>query len=95
MTNKLYVGNLPFSEDDASIKELFSEAGTVTSATVILDRETNRSKGFGFIEMSTSEEATAAIEKLNNDNKMKEEGEGDDAESGGDDDDRAKNKKTK
>jgi len=65
MTNKLYVGNLPFSADDSSIKELFSEAGTVTSVAVILDRETNRSKGFGFIEMSTSEEASAAIEKFN------------------------------
>jgi cold-inducible RNA-binding protein len=65
MTNKLYVGNLPFSSTEDSIKELFSEAGTVTSATIIVDRDTNRSKGFGFIEMSSAEEATAAIESFN------------------------------
>ncbi len=65
MTNKLYVGNLPFSATEDSLKELFSESGTVTSATVIMDRDTNRSKGFGFVEMSTDEEATKAIELLN------------------------------
>ena len=65
MTNKLYVGNLPFSTTEEAIKELFSEAGTVTSATIIVDRDTNRSKGFGFIEMNSAEEATAAIESFN------------------------------
>ncbi|MBT3260738.1 RNA-binding protein [bacterium] len=61
MSNKLYVGNLPFSATEDSIRELFAEAGTVTSATVIVDRDTNRSKGFGFVEMSTDEEANKAI----------------------------------
>ena len=65
MTNKLYVGNLPFSATDSSIEELFSGAGSVTSVAVILDRETNRSKGFGFIEISTGEEANKAIELFN------------------------------
>jgi len=64
MKNKLYVGNLPFSSDDDQLRELFSESGTVTSVNVIVDRDTNRSKGFGFIEMSTDEEATKAIENL-------------------------------
>ena len=61
MSNKLYVGNLPFSATEDSIRELFAEAGTVTAATVIVDRDTNRSKGFGFVEMSTDEEANKAI----------------------------------
>jgi RNA recognition motif-containing protein len=65
MKNKLYVGNLPFSVNEDSLKEMFSEAGTVTSATVIVDKDTNRSKGFGFIEMSTEEEASNAIDTLN------------------------------
>jgi cold-inducible RNA-binding protein len=65
MSNKLYVGNLPYSADENSIKELFTEAGTVTSATVIVDRDTNRSKGFGFVEMSTDEEAATAISTFN------------------------------
>jgi RNA recognition motif-containing protein len=65
MTNKLYVGNLPFSATEDSIKELFAEAGTVTSANVIVDRDTNRSKGFGFVEMSTDEEAGTAINTFN------------------------------
>lgn len=65
MKNKLYVGNLPFSADDSSIKELFSKSGTVTSASVIHDKETGRSKGFGFIEMSSEQEAATAIENLN------------------------------
>ena len=64
MKNKLYVGNLPFSENDESIQALFSDSGTVTSASVICDRETGRSKGFGFVEMSTDEEAAAAIAAL-------------------------------
>ncbi|MFC1617116.1 RNA recognition motif domain-containing protein [Candidatus Margulisiibacteriota bacterium] len=65
MTNKLYVGNLPYSANDDSLKELFSECGQVTSSTVIVDRDTNRSKGFGFIEMSTQEEAEKAISTFN------------------------------
>jgi len=59
---KLYVGNLPYSTTDESLKDLFSKAGTVTSASVITDRQTGRSKGFGFVEMSTPEEAQAAID---------------------------------
>ncbi|MEI7942404.1 MAG: RNA-binding protein [Candidatus Riflemargulisbacteria bacterium] len=65
MQNKLYVGNLPFSANNDSIKELFSEAGTVTSANVVMDRETNRSKGFGFVEMSTEAEANKVISTFN------------------------------
>ena len=65
MKNKLYVGNLPFSVDDSSIKELFSKSGTATSAFVIHDKETGRSKGFGFVEMSSEQEAATAIENLN------------------------------
>lgn len=63
--NKLFVGSLPWSTDDAKLNELFSQAGTVVSAMVIKDRATGRSKGFGFVEMSTPEEAQAAIDKLN------------------------------
>lgn len=65
MTNKLYVGNLPFSATDDSLKELFAAAGTVTSVNIIMDRETNHSKGFGFVEMNSEEEATKAIELYN------------------------------
>lgn len=65
MTNKLYVGNLPYSTTDSSLRELFSEYGTVTSASVIQDRDTGRSKGFGFVEMTTGEEAEAVINGLN------------------------------
>ncbi len=62
MNQKLYVGNLPYSTTDASLSEMFSQAGTVTSATIITDKMSGRSKGFGFVEMSTPEEAQAAIE---------------------------------
>ena len=65
MGKKLYVGNLPYSIDDAQLESAFSECGKVESARVITDRDTGRSKGFGFVEMSTDEEAMAAIEKLN------------------------------
>lgn len=61
MEAKLYVGNLPYSAADADLQNLFSQAGTVKSAQVIKDRESGRSKGFGFVEMSTPEEAQAAI----------------------------------
>ena len=62
MANKLYVGGIPYSSTDSSLKEAFSKAGTVTSATVIVDRMTGRSKGFGFVEMASDEEASAAID---------------------------------
>jgi RNA recognition motif-containing protein len=65
MAKRLYVGNLPFSTNDAELKEAFSQAGTVTSAQVIVNRESGRSKGFGFVEMSTDDEAAAAIEMFN------------------------------
>ncbi len=65
MTNKLYVGNLSWGTTDSSLESAFAQAGAVTSAKVIVDRETNRSKGFGFVEMATAEEAQKAIEMLN------------------------------
>ena len=65
MNKRLFVAGLPFNSTTDELKILFSGIGTVTSANVILDRETNQSKGFGFVEMSTDEEATNAIEKLN------------------------------
>ena len=65
MAKKLYVGGLPYATADAELKEAFSKAGTVTSAVVIMDKMTGRSKGFGFVEMSTDEEAQAAIEMFN------------------------------
>ena len=65
MGNKLYVGNLPFSANDDSLREMFAQAGQVDSAKVITDRDTGRSKGFGFVEMSTDQEAANAITKFN------------------------------
>jgi cold-inducible RNA-binding protein len=65
MGNKLYVGNLPFSATDDSLKEMFAQAGQVDSARIIMDRDTGRSKGFGFVEMSTEQEAADAIKKFN------------------------------
>jgi len=65
MSTKLFVGALAYSIDDAALSELFAEAGTVVSAKVIIDRDANRSKGFGFVEMSTDEEAKQAITALN------------------------------
>lgn len=64
MEAKLYVGNLPYNTADADLESLFSQAGTVKSAQVIKDRESGRSKGFGFVEMSTPEEAQSAINML-------------------------------
>jgi len=61
MAKRLYVGGLSYSTTQDSLRDGFSQAGTVTSATVIMDKMTGRSKGFGFIEMSTDEEAQAAI----------------------------------
>ena len=63
-SNKLYVGGLPYSVTDDRLKEVFSAHGTVESAKVIIDRMTNRSKGFGFVEMSSQAEAEEAIKKL-------------------------------
>jgi hypothetical protein len=63
--NKLYVGNLAYSVRDESLQESFSQFGTVTSAKVMMDRETGRSKGFGFVEMSSDPEAQAAINGMN------------------------------
>ena len=65
MGTKLYVGNLGYDVSDADLMQLFGEHGTVGSATVIMDKATGRSKGFGFVEMSTDEEAQAAISALN------------------------------
>ena len=62
MALKLYVGGLPYSTTDDALKQAFAQAGTVTSATIIIDRMSGRSKGFGFVEMSTDEEAQKAIE---------------------------------
>lgn len=65
MGKKLYVGNLPFSADDQSLADAFAECGTVESARIITDRDTGRSKGFGFVEMSSDAEAQTAISKFN------------------------------
>ena len=65
MEAKLYVGNLPYTTVDADLETLFSQAGTVKSAQVIKDRVSGRSKGFGFVEMSSPEEAQSAIGKFN------------------------------
>ncbi len=64
MGKKLYVGNLPYTTADSDLQQLFSQHGTVASAQVITDRETGRSKGFGFVEMSSDSEAQAAISGL-------------------------------
>ncbi len=65
MSAKLYVGNLTFQTSSDDLRDLFSTAGTVESANVVEDRETGRSRGFGFVEMSTAEEAATAIDQLN------------------------------
>lgn len=65
MSSKIYVGNLPYSVTDASLKSNFSEFGSVSSAKVMMDRETGSSKGFGFVEMASAEVAQAAISALN------------------------------
>jgi len=65
MSSKIYVGNLPYSVTDASLQQNFSEFGGVTSAKVMMDRDSGRSKGFGFVEMSSPAEAQAAIQGLN------------------------------
>ena len=65
MGKKLYVGNLPFAATEQVLLDTFSQCGKVESAKIITDRDTGRSKGFGFVEMSTEEEAQSAISKLN------------------------------
>ena len=65
MSTKLYVGNLAFQTTSQELQELFAQAGTVESAAVVEDRDTGRSRGFGFVEMSTKEESTAAIDQFN------------------------------
>jgi RNA recognition motif-containing protein len=65
MGKKLYVGNLPFSATDQILSEVFAECGKVDSAKIIMDRDSGRSKGFGFVEMSTEAEAQAAISRFN------------------------------
>ena len=65
MATKLYVGNLPFQTTSDELREHFGQAGSVESASVVEDRMTGRSRGFGFVEMATAEDAAAAIEQLN------------------------------
>jgi RNA recognition motif-containing protein len=65
MAMKLYVGNLAFQTSSEDLQQLFAQAGTVESASVVEDRETGRSRGFGFVEMATKEEGEAAIQQFN------------------------------
>lgn len=65
MGNKIYVGNLSYSTTDESLNEMFAQYGSVTSAKIIMDRDSGRSKGFGFVEMSSPAEAAEAINALN------------------------------
>lgn len=65
MSSKIYVGNLPYSVTDSTLESNFSEFGAVSSAKVMMDRDTGRSKGFGFVEMASAEVAQAAISALN------------------------------
>ena len=64
MTKRLYVGNLAWETTDETLNQAFAQAGTVTSATIITDRDTGRARGFGFVEMSTEEEAQQAIQSM-------------------------------
>lgn len=65
MAKKLYVGSLSYNTTEDTLKDLFSAAGTVESATIIIDKMSNRSKGFGFVEMASDEDAAKAIEMFN------------------------------
>ncbi|HEX4774740.1 MAG TPA: RNA-binding protein [Candidatus Saccharimonadales bacterium] len=65
MATRLFVGSLAWATNDDSLKDFFSAVGTVVSANVIMDRDSGRSKGFGFVEMSSDEEAKAAVDQLN------------------------------
>ncbi|NWF68039.1 MAG: RNA-binding protein [Chloroflexi bacterium] len=65
MSKKLYVGNLPYSASEEQLREMFGQAGEVSEVTIITDRETGRSKGFGFVEMADEEGAQEAIRRFN------------------------------
>ena len=65
MATKLYVGGLPYSTQEGALRDLFTQAGTVVSAVIIMDKMSGRSKGFGFVEMSNDDEAATAIKELN------------------------------
>ena len=65
MSTKLFVGSLPWSVNDQKLKETFEKHGTVVSAKIVMDRDTNRSRGFGFVEMESSSDASNAIKALN------------------------------
>lgn len=65
MNSKLYVGNLPFDVENVDLENLFSENGTVQTVNIVKDRDTGRAKGFAFVEMKNQQEASAAIENLN------------------------------
>ena len=65
MGKKIYVGNLPFSATNESLNDLFAQFGGVDSSKIVMDRDTGRSKGFGFVEMSSDDDAQSAIDKLN------------------------------
>ena len=65
MAHKLFIGGLSFSTSDESLRELFATVGSVESASVVTDRDTGRSRGFGFVEMATAEDADAAAKKFN------------------------------
>lgn len=65
MSQKLYVGNLPYSATDQTLVDAFSQCGTVQSAKVIMDRDSGRSKGFAFVEMSSASEGATSIDRLN------------------------------
>jgi cold-inducible RNA-binding protein len=65
MATKLFVGSLPWAVDDQALEDLFKDFGTILSAKVIMDHETGRSKGFGFVELEDDNQAKAAIDKLN------------------------------
>lgn len=66
MNNKVFVGSLSFGTSNQGLSDYFAQVGTVTSANVIMDRTTGKSKGFGFVEFATEAEAQAAVDKLNN-----------------------------
>jgi len=65
MAHKLFIGGLSFSTSSERLREVFAEVGSVESAAVVTDRETGRSRGFGFVEMATAEEGEAAVKKFN------------------------------
>ena len=65
MAHKLFIGGLPFSTSSERLREVFAQAGGVESATVVMEPDTGRSRGFGFVEMTTAEEADAAVKKFN------------------------------